>query len=322
MITLLVNAEVTMQRSRWAILWAVVLILGGGFLLAQNLELIGQPFQASIWTVLLGGLGLLFLLDALTTKGQDWWALIPGCVLLGVAATIWLGQQNIQGEWIGSLMLFSVALPFLLIFVIKRGTFWWALIPGGILAVIAVIPILTLRVPGEVIGAFVLWAIGVPFIVVYLVNRKNWWALIPGGALIAIGIIPILTLGVRGEAIGTFVMWVIGLAFVIVYLANRKNWWALIPGGVMFVIGVMPLLALSQLPGQFIGGIFFVGLAAVFGLIYAINLQDPEMHWAIYPAAVLLAVGIGVMAFGQNWWPLVLIALGAVVLIRAVWPRK
>jgi len=29
-----------MQRSRWAILWAVVLILGGGLLLAQNFNLI------------------------------------------------------------------------------------------------------------------------------------------------------------------------------------------------------------------------------------------------------------------------------------------
>ena len=261
-----------MQRSRWAILWAVVLILGGGFLLAQNLGLLGPQFQPSIWTILLGSLGLLFLLDALTTMGQDWWALIPGCVLLGAAATLWLGQQHINGEWIGSLMLFSIALPFLLIYVIKRGTFWWALIPGGVLAVIAVIPILTLGVPGEVIGTFVLWAIGIPFIVVYL--------------------------------------------------ANRKNWWALIPGGVMFVIGLMPLLALRELPGQFIGGIFFVGLAAVFSLIYLINLKDPEMHWAIYPAAVLLAVGIGVMAFGQNWWPLVLVGLGAVLLIRAVWPRK
>lgn len=261
-----------MQRSRWAILWAVVLILGGGFLLAQNLDLIGQQFQPSIWTILLGGLGLLFLLDAITTLGQDWWAFIPGCVLLGVAATIWLGQQDVKGEWIGSLMLFSIALPFLLIYVIKRGSFWWALIPGG--------------------------------------------------ALIAIGVIPILTLGVRGEAIGTFVMWAIALAFFIVYLANRKNWWALIPGGVMFVIGIMPLLALRELPGQVIGGIFFVGLAAVFGLLYLINFKDPEMHWAIYPAAVLLAVGIGVMALGQNWWPLVLIALGAVLLIRAVWSRK
>lgn len=261
-----------MQRSRWAILWAVVLILGGGFLLAQNLHLLGQQFQPSIWTVLLGCLGLLFLVDAIITLGEDWWAFIPGCVLLGVAATIWLGQQDIKGEWIGSLMLFSVALPFLLIYVIKRGAFWWALIPGGILTVIAVIPILTLGAPGEVIG--------------------------------------------------TFVMWVIAIAFFIVYLANRRNWWALIPGGVMFVVGSMPLLALSQWPGPFIGGIFFVGLAAVFGLIYLLNLREPEMRWAIYPAAVLLAVGIGVMAFGQNWWPLVLIALGAVLLIRAVWPRK
>ena len=310
-----------MQRSRWAILWAAVLILGGGFLLAQNL-MIGQQFQPSIWTILLGGLGLLFLLDAITTLGKDWWAFIPGCVLLGVAATTWLEQQPIKGEWIGSLMLFSIALPFLLIYVIKRGSFWWALIPGGILTVIGVIPILTLGVPGEVVGTFVLWAIGIPFIVVYLVNRKNWWALIPGGVLIAIGVIPILTLGVRGEAIGTFVMWVIALGFLIVYLANRKNWWALIPGGVMFVVGLMPLLALTQLPGQFIGGVFFVGLAAVFCLIYLINLKDPEMHWAIYPAAVLLAVGIGVMILGQNWWPLVLIGLGAALLIRAIWPHK
>jgi hypothetical protein len=261
-----------MQRSRWAILWAVVLILGGGFLLAQNLNLIGPQFQPPIWTILLGGLGLLFLLNAITTLGEEWWAFIPGCVLLGVAAVIWLEQQHVKDEWIGSLMLFSVAVPFLLIYALKRGSFWWALIPGGILAIVAVIPILTLGVPGE--------------------------------------------------AIGTFVMWVIALGFLIVYLANRKNWWALIPSGVMFVIGIMPLLAMTQLPGQFIGGVFFVGLAAVFCLIYLINLHDPEMHWALYPAAVLLAVGIGVMLVGQNWWPLVLIGLGAALLIRAIWPRK
>jgi len=261
-----------MQRSRWAILWAVVLILGGGFLLAQNFNLIGQQFQPPIWAVLLGGLSLLFLLDAITSMGRDWWALIPGCVLLGVAATIWLGQLEIKGEWIGSLMLFSIALPFLLIYAIKRGTFWWALIPGGVLTVSAVIPILTLGAPGEVVG--------------------------------------------------TFVMWLIAIAFFVVYLANRRNWWALIPGGVMFVVGLMPLLALSRLPGPFIGGIFFVGLAAVFGLIYLLNLGEPEMRWAIYPAAILFAVGVGVVAFGQNWWPLVLIALGGVLLIRAIWPRR
>ena len=314
-----------MQRSRWAILWAVVLILGGALLLAQNFELVQEQFQASIWTVILGALGVLFVLDAITTRGEDWWALIPGCILLGIAGTIWLVElpgQRVPDEVAGSLMLFSIGLPFLLIYAIKRGTYWWALIPGGIMTVIAFIPILTLSVPGEVIGSFVLWAIGLPFIVVYLVNRRNWWALIPGGIMLAIGVIPILTLGVRGEAIGTYVMWVIALPFIVVYLLNRQHWWALIPGGTLFVIGLMPLLVVLRVQEQFIGGIFFVGLAAVFGLLYLVNLGNPHMLWPVYPAAALFTVGLGVMAFGQNWWPLILIGLGAILLIRSVLPRR
>ena len=137
-----------------------------------------------------------------------------------------------------------------------------------------------------------------------------------------LAVIPILTTGVSGEIIGTFVMWVIALPFWAVYLANRRNWWAIIPGGVMVVIGLMPLLSLSRTPETFVGGIFFVGLAAVFGLIYLLNLRDPQMFWAVDPAGVLLAIGVGVMAFGQNWWPVVLIALGGVLLVRALLPRR
>lgn len=313
-----------MQRSRWAILWAVVLILGGGLLLAQNFRLVQEQFQASIWTVILAGLGVLFLLDAITTAGKDWWALIPGCILLGVAATIWLSElpdRPIRGEIAGSLMTFSVGLPFLLIYALKRGSFWWALIPGYIITVAAVAPLLSLGVRGEAIGTFVLWAIGLPFIVVYLIDRRQWWALIPGGALIAVGIIPILTLFVRGEVIGTYVMWVIALPFLVVYLVNRRNWWAIIPSGTLFVIGLIPLLVALQAPGQLASGIFFIGLAAVFGLIYLLNLGNPDMFWPVYPAAVLLAVGIIVIAIGQNWWPVVLIVLGAALLIRALLPR-
>jgi hypothetical protein len=260
-----------MQRSRWAILWAVVLILGGGLLLAQNFKLLGQ-FEAPIWTFIFGGVGVLFLLDFITSPRNDWWAVIPGCALLGLAATIALAEREVNGEWVGSVMLFSIALPFLLIYLVKRGDFWWALIPGGIMLFIAVIPILTLYVRGEAIGTFVLWAIALPFWVVYLVNRRNWWAIIPAGTLT--------------------------------------------------VIGLMPLLAVSRVLPQFIGGLFFVGLAAVFGLIYLLNLRDPQMFWAVYPAGVLLAIGVGIMAFGQNWWPVVLIALGGVLLVRAILPRR
>lgn len=260
-----------MSRSRWTILVAIVLILSGGLLLAQNLNLFG-PLQLPIASFILGGLGLLFLLVFLTAPADDWWAAIPGCVLLGVGTVVYLDTLRIQSEWGGGLVLFSVGLPFLLIYLVKRGSFWWALIPGGILTVLAMITILSLGVPGEVVG--------------------------------------------------TLVLWLIALAFWIVYWVNRRNWWAIIPAGTLTVVGLMPLLSFSDLPGQFIGGVFFVGLSAVFGLIYLLNRRDPRMFWPVYPAAVLFAVGIGVAVFGQNWWPLVLVAFGLFLLARALVVRR
>lgn len=260
-----------MMRSRSTILVAVVLILSGGLLLMQNLGLFG-PLQLPVGSYILGGLGLLFLLVFLTAPADNWWAAIPGCVLLGVGAVTYLDTLPIQDEWLGSAVLFSIGLPFLLIYLIKRGSFWWALIPGGIMTALAVITILTLRVRGEIIGALVLW--------------------------------------------------LIALAFWIVYGVDRRNWWAIIPAGTMTVIGLMPLLSLGDMPAQFIGGAFFVGLSAVFGLIYLLNRRDPQMFWPVYPAAVLFAIGIGVAVVGQNWWPLVLVALGVFLLVRAVLPRS
>ena len=74
-----------MRRSRWAILWAVALILGGG-LLAQDFSLLGQ-FQAPVWTFILGGLGVLFLLDFLTAPDGDRLAGRPrGLTANGLAA--------------------------------------------------------------------------------------------------------------------------------------------------------------------------------------------------------------------------------------------
>lgn len=260
-----------MRRSRSTILVAIVLILAGGVLLAQNLGLLG-PLQLPIESYILGGLGLLFLLVFLTAPAENWWAAIPGCVLLGVGMATYLDTRPIQNEWGGSAVLFSIGLPFLLIYLVKRGSFWWALIPGGIMTALAVITILALRV--------------------------------------------------RGEVVGTLVLWLIALAFWIVYAANRRDWWAIIPAGTMTVLGLMPLLSLSDVSAQFIGGVFFVGLSAVFGLIYLVNRRDPQMFWPVYPAGVLFAIGIGLLVFGQNWWPLVLVALGVFLLIRAVLPRS
>lgn len=260
------------MKSRWAVIWAVVLILGGAFLLGQNLGLLGE-LSASVWSVALAGLGVLFLLN-FVTAAEQWWSLIPGCILLGLGIAIFvLERGSAPGELGGGLILFSIGLPFLLIYVTQaargRKDFWWALIPGGILTVLAGVVVLSLRAPGEIVGALVLWGIALPFLVVYLSNR-------------------------------------------------REHWWALIPGGVMLMVGLMPLLALVTGSPNVIGGVFFLGLAAVFGLIYALNPSGDDRAWAIYPAAVFLAVGVGVAILGSNWWPVVLIGLGVLLLLRAL----
>ncbi len=262
------------MKSRRAIIWAIVFILGGAFLLAQNL--MGFEVSAPVWSALLAALGVLFLLNFITELDQ-WWSLIPACILLGMSAVVYLAERdNVPGELIAGLILFSIGLPFLLIYAVQtaRGhkDSWWALIPGGVLTLIAIFISLTLRANGVVIAALLMWFIALPFLVVYMANRQG-------------------------------------------------NWWALIPGGVMLVIGVaLASTLIIDLPNVF-GGILCLGLGAVFGLLYWPNRGRPEMDWARYPSVILSAVGVGVIIFGPNWWPIVLIALGAAVLARAVWPR-
>lgn len=262
------------MRSRWSIIWAAVLILGGAFLLAQNLGVLGE-LDAPLWSVLLVALGALFLLNFITDPAQ-WWSLIPGCILLGMGLVVYLGVRgDVAGELMGSLVLFSVGLPFLLIFVLQyaRGQkeFWWALIPGGILVFVGLAVLLTARLPGEAIASVIMLGIALPFWGIFLANR-------------------------------------------------RENWWALIPGGILLVVGAVPLVTLATQSPNVIGGAFFLGLAAVFGLMYVLNLGGQGSQWTAYPALGLLAIGISVAAFGQYWWPVILILGGVLLLVRALRP--
>lgn len=260
------------NKSRWSIIWAVVLILAGTFLLAQNLGWLGE-LGAPVWSVGVAALGLLFLLNFITDREQ-WWSLIPGCILLGVSAVIYMSAVlNAPGEWAGSLMVFSVGLPFLLIYAVQasrgRKDYWWALIPGGILTCTAIAIAATSRLPGEVIGTLIMWGIALPFLGIYLADRQ-------------------------------------------------KNRWALIPGGILLAIGAMPALALATQSPNLLGGVFFLGLALVFGLIYVVGRGSGESDWAAYLAAILTVIGVGIALFGQSWWPLVLVGAGVALLVRAL----
>jgi hypothetical protein len=76
------------------------------------------------------------------------------------------------------------------------------------------------QLPGEVIGAGFMFAIAIPFLTVYFVNRKNGWALIPGFTMTAIGTLILLS-GFFNQWVSAFVPIAIALPFF--YITNGAS---------------------------------------------------------------------------------------------------
>ena len=201
---------------------------------------------------------------------------------------------------------------------------------GGLLVLVGVIFLLeTLGViafGAALIGA--LFAMGgLVFLYVYLTNREQWWAVIPGFTLVGLGILIAVAelnadLGVWGGAV--FFLF-ISLAFWVIYLTHRDFWWAVIPGGVLGTLAVVTLVASSG-AGELSGALFFLGLAATFGVVSLLPTPGGRQRWALIPAAVMAAMGVFVaLAATQALafvWPAAIIAAGLFLLYRALFARS
>jgi hypothetical protein len=124
------------------------------------------------------------------------------------------------------------------------------LIPAYVLWVVALmVALITLNVLNdEFVATYVLAAIALPFLIVFLRNRAQWPMLIPAYVLVAVGVmVGLIGTGVLDELlIPAYVMFAIAIPFFWVYVRNPKQWWALIPGAVMAVIGLAFLIAESS----------------------------------------------------------------------------
>ena len=84
----------------------------------------------------LAGIGLSFLLIYLTRRDY-WWALIPGCTLVGIGVGVLAeGLLPSFGEVVPFFVLGGIGLSFLLIYLSRRN-YWWAIIPSGSLFSVA-----------------------------------------------------------------------------------------------------------------------------------------------------------------------------------------
>ncbi len=160
-----------LKRLDYRIILGLLLILGGGLLLAERMGYLSRASDL-FW-------GLVFLLGGAIFVsmfvGGQWWAVIPGLTLAGIAGSILLPDP-----WGGPAVLAGIGLSFWLIYLTRRD-FWWAIIPGGVLVTLAVIAWLPSGA-GDY-EAFVLFlGLALTFLLVALLAGMRW-AFWPAAAL-------------------------------------------------------------------------------------------------------------------------------------------
>lgn len=163
---------------------------------------------------------------------------------------------------------------------------------------------------------------GLIFLLVFITDTDEWWALIPGFILIGVGTNIFMgeSMGGVGSPIsGAVFLGFVGLPFMAIYLSNHRHWWALIPGGVILTLAGVSLVTDNM---ALEGGLFFFGLALTFGLVYIAPKPSGKLKWALYPAGILLLLGIFVTLGATNLLgligPLALLGIGGYVIYRAL----
>lgn len=309
-----------MKRNRPNLFWGLILILLGGFFLAVNSGVVPE-LSENLWGAVFAVVSLLFFVGYVSSRARNWGLLFPATISLAVALTLWLNSANVAGNTIGGIFMFAVSIPFWVGYLVNRQRHWGLLIPAWILAIIGVIVLFANETAGELIGALVLFAIGAPFFVVFLANRKNWWALIPGWVMSVLGVIVLLANSVNGELIGALFMFAVALPFLVVFAVRAEHWWALIPAGVMATIGVTVLLTTADLSEaaeiRIVGGTLFAGLGLTFAALWLLRRRH-ETDWAKYPAVGLSGAALLVVLSGALFeyvWPVALIGAGLWLLV-------
>ena len=185
--------------------------------------------SAAVATPLFIGLLIPFAAAYLRDRSQNWWALIPGGVMLFLALVTFLVDST-GGEWVGALFLFMIAGSFLLVYLNNR-TRTWALLVAYITGILGIAPLMsTGGREAAYFGPIFLFAVALPFFVLYLRSAENWWAIIPAGSLAVIAFIAVLAIAgwIRNEDEGGYanalLMGGLAATFAVVWLRHARPW--------------------------------------------------------------------------------------------------
>jgi hypothetical protein len=183
-----------MTDRRTLLLGALGLTIAGVLLLLLNYGWAARYAPVAQYTLagLLAAAGIV-VLGVYTLRHTHWGWIMPGWTLLALGGMLLLGTlPAVPRPLIAALLFGGLALAFAHIYLVQRSEHWWAIIPGGFMAVIAGVVSMSWVTPRiEFLAALLFIGMGLVFGLVYgLAGRhRHGWALIPGGVLVGFGLL-------------------------------------------------------------------------------------------------------------------------------------
>lgn len=315
-----------MKVNKSGLFWGLLLIIGGGVALAQQLGYMDQlPDSAWMWVFAL--ISLVGLVSYITSGFKEWGWLFPAGIFGGLAVTVALATNNVNSAAVGSPIFFGLLVPFVAAYLTDRTRNWWALISGGIMLFLAMTTLLVDNVGGEWVGSLFLFLIALSFFVVYLNNHSRTWALLVAYIMFVLSIAPAMASGGGDTAayFGSVFLFAIALPFFVIYFRSPENWWAIIPAGVMTTLSVIATLGIAgwikdAQTGGYSNALLMGGLAVTFAVVWLRNAKP----WAKVVTIILAVLAIGFVflaSYTEIFLPVVFILAGGYLLYTAMRPK-